>query len=983
MSELPSGTVTFLFTDIEGSTRLLQRLGDRYADILAEHQRVLRSAFLAWGGREISTQGDSFFVIFARATDAVAAAAAGQRALAAHPWPEEAPVRVRMGLHTGEPTLSASGYVGIDVHRAARLAAAGHGGQILLSVTTRALVEHELPEGAGLRDLGSHRLKDLQHPEPVFQLLHPDLPSDLPPLKSLDFLPNNLPLQLTSFIGREQEMVAVRRLLATTRLLTLAGAGGCGKTRLSLQVAADVLDEYSEGVWLVELAALAGPALVPQAAAVALGVREAAGSVPGGGSLTQTLIDHLRPGQTLLVLDNCEHLLSACAQLADSLLRACPNLRILATSRAALGIAGERIYLVPSLSLPPLVDGRGLMVEGSARSTAGPPSSELSTITPQLSALTQYEAVRLFVERAVFSQPAFAVTNSNAPAVVQVCRRLDGIPLAIELAAARVKLLSVEQIAARLDDCFRLLTGGSRTALPRQQTLRALIDWSYDLLAEAERALLRRLSVFAGGWDLAAAAAVTCGAAVSEGAGEEVDEYEILDLLGQLVDKSLVMMEEHGGEARYRLLETIRQYGRQRLRASAEEPLFRTRHRDWYLGLAERAEPYLTGAEQAKWLDRLEIEHDNLRAALDWAVENGGHNAFAVDEFPSPHRAPSPGEAALRLGGALWRFWHVRGYPREGRDRLEAVLALPGVSPCSPARGKALNAAGALAHDQGDFETAEALHQESLAIARECADKEGIAVAFNHLGNVARDQGRSAQAKVSYEEALLLWQELGNTRGIAMSLNNLGSVARDRGEYGEAFAFIQQSLTLQRQLGNQRGIATSLNNLGLVAIDQGNHAQAVALLDESLRLFRELGDSYGIAMALGNLADLACKQGDLARAAGLHRESLCVCERLENRQAIAGSLEGIARVMAALGLVLQAARLYGAAEALREAAGAPLLDSERLAYDHAVSAARAGVEETAWQSAWVEGREMSVPQAIAAAVAGCPAPTSSEPHGEP
>jgi predicted ATPase/class 3 adenylate cyclase/Tfp pilus assembly protein PilF len=922
MPDLPSGTVTFLFTDIEGSTRLLQHLGDRYPDLLAEHQRLLRAAFHEAGGHEVGTQGDSFFVTFTRASDAVTAAVAAQRAVAAHSWPEGGAVRVRMGLHTGEPSFTASGYVGLDVHRAARISAAGHGGQILLSRTTRDLVEHDLPTGASLRDLGEHRLKDLQRPEQVYQLLHPDLPADYPPLKSLDTLPNNLPLQLTSFIGREQVMEEVRRLMATTRLLTLTGTGGSGKTRLSLQVAAHMLEEYPEGVWLVELAALADPALVPQTVAVALGVREAAGSVPGGRSLTQTLVDYLRPRHTLLVLDNCEHLLSACAQLADSLLHACPDLRILTTSRAALGIAGELTYRVPSLSLPDL---RRLPPVGAGL----------------VSALTQYEAVRLFIERAIFSQPGFAVTNSNALAVAQVCQRLDGIPLAIELAAARVKLLSVEQIAERLDDRFRLLTGGSRTALPRQQTLRALIDWSYDLLSEAERALFRRLSVFAGGWTLAAAEAVC--------AGEDVDEYEILDLLGQLVDKSLVMMEEHGGEARFRLLESIRQYGAERLRASPEAAATHDRHGEFYLTLAEQAEPHLTGAEQATWLDRLEKEHVNLRAALGRMVEKGD------------------AESGLRLGAALWRFWHVRGYLREGRARLATALALPSAATCASGRARALNGAGALAHDQGDFEQAEALHRESLAIARECGDRESLAVALNNLGNVALDQGSAAAAATFYQEALALWQELGNMRGIATLLNNLGNVARDRGDYEEATAFFRQSLALQRELGNQRGIASSLNNLGNLAISQGSYESAAALLDESLRGYQALGDSYGIAMALDNLACLALRQGSLKQAGALYRECLNACAELESRPAIAGCLEGLAGVMAARGHPLRAARLYGAAEALRQAAGAPLPDSERLGYDRAIAMARIGIAEITWEAAWKEGRGMSVPQAIAAA----------------
>jgi len=462
MPELPSGTVTFLFTDIEGSTRLLQQLGSRYADVLAEERSLLRAAFQERDGREIDTAGDGLFVAFGRATQAVSAAAAAQRSISTHPWPEGLQVHVRMGLHTGEAVFSAGGYVGLDVHRAARICSAGHGGQILLSQTTR-----DLPAGVSIRALGSHRLKDLQHPEVVFQVIIPDLPSDFPPLKSLDRLPNNLPIQLTSFIGREREMAEIKRMLSAARLLTLTGSGGCGKTRLALQVAADLVGEFPDGAWLVELAALSDPALVPQAVASVLGVREesghlqmgevGSGGLPGASvsrSILTRLLDYLQSKRMLIMLDNCEHLIGACATFSDTLLRACPNLKILATSREGLGIAGETAWRVPSLSLPD--------------------AQRLGSI--EASTLTQYEAVRLFIDRAVAALPAFAVTNHNAPAVAQICHRLDGIPLAIELATARVKALPVEQIAKRLDDRFRLLTGGSRTALPRQQTLRATID---------------------------------------------------------------------------------------------------------------------------------------------------------------------------------------------------------------------------------------------------------------------------------------------------------------------------------------------------------------------------------------------------------------------------------------------------------------------------------------------------------------------------
>ncbi|HET8678584.1 MAG TPA: adenylate/guanylate cyclase domain-containing protein, partial [bacterium] len=538
MPSPPTGTVTFLFTDIEGSTRLLQSLGDAgYAELLALHRELLRSAFTAAGGHEIETQGDGFLIAFQSARRAVAAALDAQRALDTHPWPHGAVFRVRMGLDTAETTIHGGAYAGLGLHRAARICAAGWGGQVLLSRITADIVGTELPAGASLRDLGDHHLKDLQRTERIYQLMHATLPADFPPLRSLDSLPNNLPRHLTSFIGREREIADVKQWLLTTRLLMLTGSGGCGKTRLALQVGADLVEGFTDGVWLVELAPVSDPVLVPQTVASTLHIRE-----EPGRPLLVTLTDHLGPKQLLLLLDNCEHVVEACAHLAEALLRACPRLRILATSRESLAIAGEMTWRVPSLSVP-----------DPAR-------------LPSLERLTQYEAVRLFIERATAARPDFAVTQRNAPALAQICHQLDGIPLAIELAAARVKVLPVNQIAERLNDLFRLLTGGGRTALPHHQTLEAAMDWSYDLLSEPERVLLGRLSVFAGGWTLEAAEAVC--------AGDAVPSATFLDLLAQLVDKSLVMARVHDEpsvDGRYWLQEPVRQYATRKLQESGAE----------------------------------------------------------------------------------------------------------------------------------------------------------------------------------------------------------------------------------------------------------------------------------------------------------------------------------------------------------------------------------------------------------------------------
>jgi predicted ATPase/DNA-binding SARP family transcriptional activator len=700
---------------------------------------------------------------------------------------------------------------------------------------------------------------------------------------------HNLPLQLTSFVGREREMAEVKQWLAATRLLTLTGSGGCGKTRLALQVAADLLDEYADGVWQAELAPLADPVLVPQTVATALGMCE-----EPGRPLVQTLADYLRQKSLLLLLDNCEHLLCACAELADHLLRLCPRLRILASSRQGLGIAGELTYRVPSLAVP----GAGER--------------------PSVQRLTDYEAVQLFQERAAFHQPTFAVTERNAGAVAQVCQQLDGIPLAIELAAARVKALPVEQIAERLDDRFRLLTSGSRTALPRHQTLRALIDWSYDLLTEPERVLLRRLSVFTGGWTLEAAEAVC--------AGDGIEEWEALDLLTSLVDKSLVLYEERGGEARYRLLETVRQYARDRLQEAGEAASVRRRHLEWYADLAEQAHyPLNRTATHGEWVERLERELDNLRAALEWSTEAGA----------SPEGRPEV-EAGLRLAGRPRRFWLVRGYLAEVRERLARLLALPGAEAHTAARANALFCAGYLASFQGDYEVARSVFTESLVIRRELGDQSAAALSLIFLGNVALNQGDYRAARSQCEEGLKLWRETMNSLGaIAYSLTTLGGIAYAQEELDVARALLEESLTIWREWDDRWGTGLCLHRLGVVRQAQGDLGAARALYRESLTLFQAVGENRGIA---------GCLEG----FAGVAMASSCTAEREDSLR--------------------RATRLFGAAATLRDAVGTPLPPYDRAAYEHHLAALRAGLGEAAFAAAWAEGQAMTLEAAAAYAL---------------
>jgi predicted ATPase/class 3 adenylate cyclase len=911
MTRLPAGTVTFLFTDIEGSTKLLEQSSDRYAQMLGDHRRLLRSVFQRYDGREIDTQGDAFFVAFSRATDALAAALAGQRALQAHSWPAGTVMRVRMGLHTGAPISAETGYVGMDVHRAARICAAGHGGQILISEATRALVEDDLPAGVALRDLGHHRLKDLSRPQHIFQVVASDLPRDHPPLRSLDARPNNLPIQLTSFIGREREIGEIRRLLATTRLLTLTGAGGGGKTRLAVQVAADHLDEFPDGVWWIELAPLTDPDLVPEAVASSLNVSE-----QPGRPLMDTLLDALRAKLLLLALDNCEHLLSACANFADAILRRCRGVRILATSREGLGMEGEMLYSVRSLSRP----------------DRGAAPSEI---------LTRSEAVRLFADRARAVRPDFEVTDRNAQAVAHVCRRLDGIPLAVELAASRLSALPIEEMAARLDDRFRLLTGGSRTALPRHQTLRAAMDWSYDLLSETEKAALRRLSVFAGGWTVRAAEAVC--------AGQGVEAADVLDLLTHLVNKSLVVAEEHQGRGRYRFLETVRQYNSDRLVEAGEAESARRRHRELFLTLVEEAEPHLTGSDQVSWLNRLEAEHDNLRAALDGLLGAGDT------------------EGALRMTGSLSRYWSVRGHFSEGRESSERALGGPGGS--SAARAKALIGLGNLAYRQDDIGRAKACYAESLTRYRELGDKAGMARSLSGLAGVVRDgEGDYVRARALFEESLALFRELGDAWGAALVLGNMGFGAQYAGDYAEAAALFRESLDLNRRLGNKFGIAFATEHLGGVAAAQGDVDRAKQLLEEGLVLFQELGDEAFEAFARADLGVLNWLQGDYGEARRLLHRSVVVFREAGDRWNVGRSLLRLARIALSEGEPDRAARLCGTAEAVFEAVHSPMWPTDRSDFSRLMADARASLADTAFVSAWGNGRAMTLEQAIAYAL---------------
>ena len=753
---------------------------------------------------------------------------------------------------------------------------------------------------------------------------------------------SNLPAPLTSFVGRERERADVRRLLASSRLLTLTGPGGSGKTRLAVQVAAELVvadpggpdHPYADGIWLIELAAMVDPALLPHTVAttLSLGVHESAAVGDPDVVRIGALADRLQTRRLLLVLDNCEHVVEACAVLAELLLQACSGLRILATSRQPLGLAGETIWQVPSLGVPDVQ-----------------PASTLA-------ALVAHDAVRLFVERARSAHPGFELHDGNASDVVQICRRLDGMPLAIELAAAVVRHLSPRQIVARLDDRFRLLASGRRTMLPRHRTLRRAIDWSHDLLSAPERALFRRLVVFAGGWTLDGGEAICDGGTrdAERGASERdpsspLDSHpSTLDTLASLVDKSLVLAEEHAGTVRYRLLETIRHYGLEKLRESGESESLRAGHRDWFLALAEAAWPRLAGPDQAEWLTRLEVEHDNFRAALTWS------------------RADST-DAELRLVASLSRFWWRRGYLSEGRDLVRRALERDSRPP-SRVRAMALAGAAVLERAQGDHVTARASFEESLAIFRGLGDRWGAADVLQSLAATVEYQGDSDRAQALVEESLAIFRELDDTDGIASALGTLGQIMHRRREYDRSEVLLEESLALSRAAGNTWRVTVQLSRLGSLLLDLDQHARAVPLLEESLSLKRALVDRPDAAWVLSFLGRAAVEQGHLERAMALLAESVTLFQELDLRWGIATCLGYLARAAALRRQPDRAVRLLGAAETLIETGGTPRSPADCAIYEPRLAALRATLGERRFAAAWAAGRKMPPEQAIADAL---------------
>ena len=827
-----TGVVTFLFTDIEGSTRLELALGTaRYATVRERHRELLRAAFASNGGTEQSTQGDSFFVLFESARSAIHAAIEGQRALAREPWPDDIEVLVRMGLHAGEAMEVAGDVVGYDVNRAARIAAVAHGGQIVISDTVRALGGAGSDGAFELRDLGEHRLKDLLAPERLAQVVAVDLRSEFPPLHSIDARPNNLPTQLTSFVGRRDELEEALRLLRGSRVLTLTGPGGIGKTRLSLQIAAAAADDFPDGVWFVPLEPVRERELVAPTIARTIGVTDKANR-----SVIDGIAEALGDGQVLFVLDNFEQVIDAAPVLPEMLARS-PGLRILVSSRTALRVYGEQEFAVPGLPTPP--DPSRLPELERLNLPA-----ELRTVTA--ATLEGFESAQLFVARARSVRPAFELTDANAPAVGRITARLHGMPLAIELAAARVKLLSPEQIAARLEDHLALLTSGSRDLPERQQTLRGAIAWSYDLLEPGTRRLLNRLAVFVGGCELDVADRV-CGPASEVG-------IDVLDGVATLVDQSLLRVEESDDTQRYVMFDAIREYASEMLATSGEYEDIEERRSRAFLDLAEEAAPQLAGADQRRWLDRLEREHDNLRATLMWAANR-----------------PDP-ELAVRVAFALWRFWQQRGYLNEARVRLDDLRGR-GWSLAPVLGARLAEARGGVAYWQADQATAEACYEEALALWREIGDRREVANALYNrayadaawiMGGRTGDDASAARAML--EEALQIYRDLGDAAGEGNILWAIGSFHFFGNDMARAEAAYREALALHRAAQNRTMEAWSLHMLALSLVIQQRAAEAKAAAREALALFREAGDVAGITLVLDDLSGIAIFDNDLERA---------------------------------------------------------------------------------------------------------------------
>ena len=963
---LPTGVVTFLFTDIEGSTQLWERQPEAMKAALAGHDRLLRAAVEANNGRVVKTTGDGCHAVFATVADALAAALDAQRALGDRPLrsPKTSQIsnsevstvtiRSRMAIHAGEAELRDGDYYGPTLNRAARIMSTGHGGQVLLSAVAAALLDGRLPVSVTLRDLGEHRLKDLSRPERIFQASAAGLAADFPPLQSLDTVPGNLPVQLTAFVGRGRELAEVKRLLTTTRLLTLTGPGGTGKTRLSLQVAADVQADYAHGAWLAELAPLADPALVPAAVAGLFALAPGQGQTPAA-----TLTDYLRGKQLLLILDNCEHLVEACARLAADLLAACPRLTILASSREGLRVPGETTYHVPTLALP------------------SPGETTAATVC-------RHDAADLFVQRARAAQPTFTVTDANAAAVAQIVRRLDGIPLAIELAAARVRLLSPEQIAVRLNDRFRLLTGGSRTALPRQQTLRALIDWSYALFSTEEATLFRRLGVFVDGWTLEAAEAVVTEAVVTEAVANDerpaaiepawIGKEEVLDLLAGLVNKSMVTIDETETGQRYRYLESIRQYARDKLFESGEGEAARDRHATYYdqalrapldLDIIFASIDFLSltaHIDIARWVRDMERDVENMRAAVEWAVARKRGKGLLMATTMATALSFSFSTTAVGDDNSILR------------TAIVAADALPQADREATAGRRELQMLAFLvlgnnALGIGDAAAARACYNDAVRLARQGRNPSLLARALVQRSIVAGFQNDNS-GLVDAEEGAAVYRELGEPVGVAQALGLMVNFYLRRGDLAQAIPLAEQVQAILKELHELTVPLVSYLTSPFLARLLGDTATAERLYRDGRDAFRRLHNRRFATIMESDLAHMLRQEGRIEEARPIYNRTIHEWHDLGARAPVANMLESFAFIARADNLPERATRLLGAAEALRETIQVDMTAWERQEYDLELAALHEILPAATLAAEWAAGRALEMDAAVDYAVVG-------------
>jgi predicted ATPase/class 3 adenylate cyclase len=895
MTTLPTGTVTFLFTDIEGSTQLWENHPEAMKFALARHDAILKEAIHSNHGQIIKTTGDGVHAVFTTSVDSINTALCAQQKF-------QDPlgnllVKVRMGVHTGEAELRDGDYYGFALNRAARLMSAGHGGQILISNSTAELIRQQLPANTTLLDLGEHRLKDLTRPEHIYQVTNPELPSKFPPIKSLDSFPNNLPIQLSSFVGREKEVDEIKALLNSSHLVTLTGSGGTGKTRLSLEVGAEELPTFANGIWVIELAPLSDESQIIPALAQAFGLQE----LPFN-PLANLVTDYLRDKKLLLILDNCEHLIAACARLADDLLHQCAGLKILASSREALGIAGEVAYRTPSLA--------------------------------------DSESTRLFVERAHAANPKFSLTDSNAASVAQICRRLDGIPLAIELAAARTKLLSADQIASRLDDLFRLLVGGSRTALPRQQTLRALIDWSYDLLSEEERQLLRIASVFVGGWTLDALETIS-------------EDPNAIEHLEGLVNKSLVVTEERGSEMRYFMLETIRQYAREKLFEAKQSSAARDRHFVYFNNFGDKIWDAFR-SEILSMVNRVRDEAENMRAAMDWGLEN--HT-----------------EENVRLAGNFCIASSVLGSNADGvtivMSAIERAKALPPVNGDADLHrqkliARALFTQGMVGMGVGNMPLAIQAQKEAIAISRMTGDRRilgySLLMYYTATGFIHAPD-RNDAAREGYH---IFSHEVNDSFGLGMGYMMMARLAAEKGDEIEKDLYFGKLRERMRETPGSYQAGMFHLGMGMDESRHGNYQAAKRIFEDGEKIFKDIGSVNFQLIMRSEIGHIERYTGNLTQAKLIYQKTIKGWQEIGNRSAIAHQLECFGFLAIHVEEPQRAAKLFGAGEALREKAQSPMADHEQVEFDQSVAHLRTMLPRREFNTLWAEGRSMTMEQAI-------------------